>query len=97
MPKVFFLGKKGEENSRKKNLAKPDRRSKQCLPTIQAMRDPCGLFCQYPVPDTGISIVDGVVKTSIHCVVCPVAILDILHVWSKPATEHDSLRICVFT
>jgi len=25
-------------------------------------------------------LVDGVVKTSIYCVVCPVAILDILHV-----------------
>ncbi len=49
---------------------------------------------------------DGVVKTSIYSVVCPVATLNILHVWLRPATEHYSsesplrsayLYICVFT
>ena len=32
--------------------------------------------CSYGV----VFMIDGVVKTSIYCVVCPVAILDILHV-----------------
>ena len=40
--------------------------------------------------DNQAILIDGVVKTSIYCVVCPVAILDILHVQSRPATEHYS-------
>ena len=53
------------------------------MPTGVKKLDKAVVILHYTLMDsifTSIPINDGVVKTSIYCVVCPVAILDILHV-----------------